>query len=435
MASLTSNTSRRASSSSLSSPCHSDINHHNYHSFHHTTNRHDHQNSAFLHSFPSSPPPQHAPVPSQQPQDEPESPPLLLLEGDKLHVSPEGVARSVYQLVTTKSNEKDAAVAAADDAWTIEEHFHLLDSSKSFFLREPHHPANTITRIDIQEIDTRQVGTGGTTWEASMVMALYFARHPDQLQGNVVELGSGVGLGGIWLHHVTQQQHSLTLTDGCPQVVRQCETNVLANSSGNSNLTVMKLDWNQVLRNVQCQDHGSQSTTSSTNKYNTVLACDCAYRSRDVPGLTGTLKALLISLPEQQQESNSPTLQNQIHLFGPYNRSTYHEVIECLEQDDSLEVQIECIDMNRYRLEAGKPSTSKNTDSVVDSMFYQHQRQHHYGYDPYNDNRSNINLEEELQHASRSCTKFLHVSASFKSAKLKAGQGRRTRSVSLSDID
>lgn len=311
-------------------------------------------------------------------------PPLLLLQGDQLHVNSQGVARSCYQLQD-------------DAAWSIEERYNVVDSKKSFVVSSPYQAA---TIINIQEIDTRQAGTGGVTWEASLVMALYFARHPERLQGNVVELGSGVGLGGILLHHMAHAS-SITLTDGCPQVLEQCRANIQVRGLGN-HMQTLHLNWN---------DFDNQP-----KHYNTVLACDCAYRSQDVPGLVKTLKSLL-------KDDNQ---HNRIHLFGPYNRVAYQELIQWMGNDEDLRVQVEVMELQRFRLTA-PPAADQNNDLsslLQDATSLTNQ----FG-------ASFHRLEDELKDASQSSTKFLHLTATYCNKHSSQEEAERARSSSLSDID
>ena len=54
--------------------------------------------------------------------------------------------------------------------------------------------------LHFQEIDEGvlgSAGTGVTTWEISIAMALFFSFNPTLMAGNMLELGSGIGLGGI----------------------------------------------------------------------------------------------------------------------------------------------------------------------------------------------------------------------------------------------
>lgn len=395
----------------------------------------------------------------------PEPPPVLLLTGDELHVTSDGVSRSHYQLQfhTTSGNNNDMRGNVNKQAlpsWSIEEEYHLEECRKRFLLREWNlfGASTSCTLVDIQEKDTRQVGTGGTTWEASLAMALYFAQYPKELQGRVVELGSGVGLGGILAHHVTHQQNAMVLTDGNDQVLEQCRANIARRNeaagerNSDNTLEVQKMDWNDVLR-----EEASVASSPKKQQYNTVLACDCAYRKDGVKALAATLKALLSKTsndtPKKDNHRNDdPTgVRNKIHLFGPYNRAVYHSLIEVLQKDERLDVHSEWLELNRYRLAAPSSTVNNTANHVRKSL-----QQHHHVVDatsvfqhPYNahslhddgdahdvptyrlDNPTLKQLEDELSDASKSTTKFLHVTASFRTAP----PNKTKAAVCLSDID
>ncbi|KAH8102379.1 hypothetical protein BXZ70DRAFT_776144 [Cristinia sonorae] len=72
--------------------------------------------------------------------------------------------------------------------------------------------------------------TGLTTWPASMVLANFLTMHRETVQGkSIVELGSGIGLLGIIMATVQVQSQSsstLCLTDGRPDVLRRCQSNL-----------------------------------------------------------------------------------------------------------------------------------------------------------------------------------------------------------------
>ncbi|CAB9509545.1 expressed unknown protein [Seminavis robusta] len=396
------------------------------------------------------------PVQQQQQQQ-----PLLLLEGDELHVSREGIARSCYHLV---DDEDPRTSSSSSSRWTIEERYNLEALTKTVVLREPvqepfyaspsswAHPRSTVS-IELQEADTRQLGTGGTTWEASMAMALYFTHHTEELlQGDIVEVGSGVGLGGMLLHHILKTRAymplqeedtcSITLTDGNEQVLQQCQDN-LARYLGqqtttthqidvhnipdaNIPLQAKKLDWNDVLH--ASTNHNNDASTRPEKKYNTVIACDCAYRRQDVASLKATLKSLLHRDPDKEGQPQSDS--NCIHLFGPYNRSAYHQVIEMMKQDDELEVHVEWMQLSRYRLSARHhtnetPASSSKAPypGLMDQWF-------HHGENPSHELQP---LDEALKDSSKSSTKFLHVTAQFKSNDRK--QTEDHQSSSIEDVD
>lgn len=351
---------------------------------------------------------------AQQQQKAAPLPPVLLLEGESLRVSSEGIARSFYQL--------------RGSSLTVEERYHLEDATKSFILRQRGvgHSAVPLDSVQIQEIDTQAAGTGGTTWEASIAMSLYFAQHPEALQGNVVELGSGVGLGGILLSHVTDRNNHITLTDASNQVLAQCRENVqrLVNHSRefhSPHMCVKRMDWYEVLEE---QKLGQKQT----QQYNTVIACDCAYRIKDAEALSGSLKALL--LPDKNDDylpADCPKPHNKIHLFGPYNRVAFQETIQLLKDDKELEVKVDSIEMSRYRLQAKSAATVTDATSVIQHPYHSHDSMASEYIEEWK-------LEEELQHAaSQSMPKFLHVTAFYRNDKIPAEQN--IMNGSLSDID
>jgi hypothetical protein len=105
-------------------------------------------------------------------------------------------------------------------------------------------------------------------------------------------------------------------------------------------IQVSKLDWD---------DYVNPKADGKNNKktYHTVIACDCAYLHTEIEALSRTVKGLL-----------REDISAKIHVFGPYNRSALHAVIKYLQEELDLDVSIEWIEMNRYRLKPG--SREKN---------------------------------------------------------------------------
>jgi hypothetical protein len=368
------------------------------------------------------------------PEDQEE--PQLLLEGDTFHVSHDGIARSFYCL--------DAGSASSTGALApplaLEEFYDLQGANKTFVVRvqEPFDTpicggdgagdsdsdkssrdigvlskqaeglaplGRPIASIGIQEIDQGvfgSAGTGSTTWEASIAMALYFSSHPNQLFGDAVEVGCGIGLGSIlntvaWSLNEradsSSEFKSVTLTDGNPEVLQQCKQNlqsVLSSLPTAANslppIQVSELDWNDFV-NPKADGKSKHKT------YHTVIACDCAYLHTETEALSKTVKGLM------RKEASA-----KIHLFGPYNRSAFHEVIKYLQEQLDLDVCLEWIEMNRYRLKPG--SREKN---------------HDWG-------QSSTSMDE-CAYASKSIVKFLHVIATHKT------NDSHKHNESLADID
>jgi predicted nicotinamide N-methyase len=350
------------------------------------------------------------------PPPEESTPPLLLLEGDEYFVSHDGVARTYYQM------EYDTSTIPL----AIEEFYDLEGARKTFILRKTS-PRTRVTigtqqqqlvaektqgvvrlgdpveSLQIQEIESHdgifgKAGTGATTWEASIAMSLFFSSHPHLLLGNVIELGSGVGLGGILssFQHGTEFLDSWTLTDYNLQVLEQCKQNLKQASHASASMPSMKvcqLDWYDFARQ-------GEASKQHLHKYDTVIACDCAYLYPDVVALSTAMEALL-----KRGE------QSKIHLFGPYNRGALHELVRQLKEEKGLELTMEVFDMQRYRL---KPLEG-------------------WDHSKYSDNSEKLSEymrhEDESQFAAKYNARFLHVIASLPEAK------KPSNNIFMSDID
>lgn len=340
-----------------------------------------------------------SPSPPSQASQESSSKQLLLLEGDSYQISRDGIARTLYRMRSANCN-----------GLSIEERYDLHNARKQFLtrqnndgndndntaqdLRSKSHPArcvegmvnlgHTIQQITIQEIGdgiANGIGTGSTTWESSIAMSMYFASHPEEARGDVVELGSGVGLGGILcatmapkLWHdgpkasttkkspTTTHQSSITLTDYSPEVLQQCQKNVdaIEQQSLAMSMHVAKLDWyDSQLHETTSLDMKLQQQSA----YDTIIACDCAYRRRDIAPLASTMKSLL-----KNDDSR-------IHIFAPTNRSGIDELLRLLRDDHQLSVTVKSLEMDRYRL----VNVPDGTDSSIKDT-KQQQQQHSQPY-------------------------------------------------------
>jgi predicted nicotinamide N-methyase len=183
-------------------------------------------------------------------------------------------------------------------------------------------------------------GTGSRTWESSIAMGMFFARHPELLHGRCIELGSGIGLGGILSYLLrrssadVEQFSSLTLTDYQEHVLDQCRKNIEKMcGKGAASINVVKLDWYDFL-------YESKQSEPWKGKFDTVIACDCAYLYADIAALAKTLKSLL----QRNQRSRGI-------IWGPNNRGGLHSLIQLL-QEPCFHVVVREIEMKRYRLDA-----------------------------------------------------------------------------------
>eukprot|EP00536_Pseudo-nitzschia_multiseries_P001994 jgi/Psemu1/301158/fgenesh1_kg.26_\ len=306
--------------------------------------------------------------------------PILLLEGDHYRVSENGVARSLYQLVQQSKESFNHTFCSSSDRATahslaLEEIYDIERSRKAFLVRtnanersetnaigvnHKHgrviHLGDSVEELSLllQEIAEESLpltgvtsedgaGTGSRTWDASIAMSMYFASHPELMAGNVVELGSGVGLGGILsflfrsLSPSGMPFRSMTLTDYNDQVLHHCTENVsnfFKSRTSVPPINVAKLNWYDFLER-------RRSPLDHTQQYDTVIACDCAYLYPDIIALTSTMKGLL----KRKKTSR-------VHIFGPSNRGGLHELVSKLREENYFDIREEYIDMVRYRLDA-----------------------------------------------------------------------------------
>jgi len=310
-----------------------------------------------------------------------DSPPVLLLEGDNFEVSHDGVARTFYHLTYPHNHPSDDTKALP--LLGIEEYYNLQEAHKTFVLRRGDDTpwsrnenddadqvllgrqaqglapmGQALGHVEIQEIDEGvfgSAGTGATTWESSLVMSLFFADRAELLRGSLLELGCGVGVGSILSHlgplvrHRDLPLQSVTLTDGNDRCLQQCRQNIRQAWQslsllfpGNENppeIQVRKLDWNDDLDNCMLQ------------QFDTILACDVCYLYPDVTPLASTIRHLL-------RENGK------CHLFGPYNRGALQSLCQRLH-DENMDVNIESLDLERYRL---KPAESSRPSSLLDPV-------------------------------------------------------------------
>jgi hypothetical protein len=330
------------------------------------------------------------------PPDTTNDEPILLLEGDQYFAADASnsnantgdIARTLYQMIPNNHLQGNTSCGNISSL-AIEELYDIQRARKSFVVRETSlasfddssrgddnrvsqnkkiiHLGKPIRKesLFLQEIPGPSLGsvsarngsgpgTGSRTWESSIVMSMYFAAHPELLSGDCAEIGSGVGLGGI-LNFLfrkassissTKPFNSMTLTDYNEQVLRQCQENVERLCDEQASIRVAKIDWYDFVR-------GTGTSTAYAGKFDTVIACDCAYLYPDIVALCSAMKGLL---------KNEET--SRIHVFGPSNRGGLHKLISELKGDNSIDATVEEIEMARYRLQPMETDSSVSVNAL-----------------------------------------------------------------------
>jgi len=325
---------------------------------------------------------------------------ILLLQGDQYQISPNGISRTLYKLSPLLIPVSiDAQNYRHPCHYSVEEEYDLNSAHKTFLIRKMStntlKPGRTLHTIRIQEIQNGIMGTAGTgssTWESSIAMSLYFSTRPALLKGQVLELGSGVGLAGLLTRNLLCRDdshwhnvESFTLSDYSAEVIQQCRENLRNNSDDASfvDMDVCHINWYDFI----------QDGAVVEKKYDTIIASDIAYRRMDIVPMAATLSSHLKKNDGSESDNKS------IHMFGPNNRAVLHELIDELRKN--WEVRTELISMERCRL---KPVDNNVQDSGVSA--------------------SSLN-----SYASKQSTDFLHVTITQRST---SGQEEYP---DISDID
>ena len=285
----------------------------------------------------------------------------LLLTGDEHFISKDGKSHTLYKL-KSPSPFCDVALKESYDIENARKNLSLVstapkDGGNKFSVASTD---SNLFSFNLQEINNgykNGAGTGSMTWESSVAMSLFFTENPHELKGDVIELGSGVGMGAILskvAKELSQESDdvSVTCTDVNDAVLEMLEQNMekAAKSHNglfnNHNIKVKKLDWFDYAET-------DRSTIEPTH-YDTIIASDCAYLKSQVNPLSETIASLL-------------GIESKLHMFAPANRNVVYELIHELRVTKQLTVQIEDIELskNRIRVDETISSTKHNTSRIL----------------------------------------------------------------------
>ena len=289
----------------------------------------------------------------------PRAPPLLLT-GDEHFISKDGKSHTLYKL-KGRSPFYDIALKETYDIEKARKNISLVSTTSTVPKDgdKNSHDASTDSQLfsfDLQEINNgykNGAGTGSMTWESSVAMSLFFTENPHELKGDVIELGSGVGMGAI-LSKVAKELSqdsddvSVTCTDVNDDILDILEQNMEKAAKSNElfenhNMKVQKLDWFDYV--------ALDSSARESTHYDTIIASDCAYLKSQVNPLSETISTLLGK-------------ESKLHMFAPANRSVVYSLMHELRATKQLTVQVEDFELSKNRIRVDKSISSTNATHI-----------------------------------------------------------------------
>ncbi len=143
------------------------------------------------------------------------------------------------------------------------------------------------TSVSIDAPGWRGYGTGGRIWSSSKVLREYLKENGDVfvLDKNVVELGCGTGVVGIYAAKRGQARSVLLTDGGSDALLKLAEEN--ASKNGVENISVHKLEWGVGKVSPTLRD------CMKTNPPDLIVGSDCTYERKSHAALCDTIIELL----------------------------------------------------------------------------------------------------------------------------------------------
>ncbi len=143
------------------------------------------------------------------------------------------------------------------------------------------------TSVSIDAPGWRGYGTGGRIWSSSKVLREFLKENGDVfvLDKNVVELGCGTGVVGIYAAKRGQTRSVLLTDGGSDALLKLAEEN--ASKNGVENISVHKLEWGVGKVSPTLRD------CMKTNPPDLIVGSDCTYERKSHAALCDTIIELL----------------------------------------------------------------------------------------------------------------------------------------------
>lgn len=208
-------------------------------------------------------------------------------------------------------------------------HFELFDSEKTSLghvtvdMPEPFTKKFTFsndTQLTITELQSNKGKIGSQCWLSSIAFAIWCQQQQSKYfvptKKTILELGSGVGLGGISLASWSvAKDYDIVMTEYIQPLIETIRNNITTNNQSLSCIPKVKmLDW----------DNSQSSETG--HAYDCIIACDCVYKE-DSSALIQTIV---------QSLDNNPTAKAIVFNTSPKHRLWVNE----FKADLQLEGQV-----------------------------------------------------------------------------------------------
>mmetsp|Transcript_7839 Transcript_7839/g.14775 ORF Transcript_7839/g.14775 Transcript_7839/m.14775 type:complete len:482 (-) Transcript_7839:84-1529(-) len=255
---------------------------------------------------------------------------------------------------------------------------------------------------DLKEGDEEEEGVGGSVWESSYAMALYCMENPDVFTGKGIEVGSGVGVGGILsaigaglassksdassssngplkyqsiediantpLENNNNDDYQeenkkstapvpidltkIIMTDSHEPLLNTCLDNLAAASFPVSKAEVALLDWNRRLPN------------DMKNNFDFIIGCDCAYYFPLVNPLARTVAYGLKSSP-YDRKNNEQIVRGKFLHIGPRHRESIDDLRRKLARGYRMNTRMKDIVLERIDLVPLIIDSMENVDAQM----------------------------------------------------------------------
>ena len=312
--------------------------------------------------------------------------------------------RFVYRLSPTKSSFTTPYTIEERQYYSVGEDRSLEPfGDKCFILRGPEYtdveiepPPETLKKNGQPRVYTRigpslyqmnnvaeeeeDESLGSSVWDSSHAMILYCMAHPDLIRGKGLEVGSGIGLGGILscvgagiaagenepskkssyqsiediantpieddegmpgfeksYAPVPNNMVKILLSDSHETLLDKCFVNVKKSSFPPAKVEIRQLDWNQRVPNEM------------KGQYDFIIGCDCAYYFPLVNPLARTVAYTLQISPYDKVDNNQRVGGQFIHI-GPEHREAIQDLRRRLSRGYRMNTRTRSLALERFDL-------------------------------------------------------------------------------------